>query len=40
MFASLLTEADVYVRPTYVDGDSVTVREALAQGCCVMPAIA
>ncbi|NLB74827.1 MAG: glycosyltransferase family 4 protein [Firmicutes bacterium] len=36
VFASLLTEADVYVRPTYVDGDSVTVREALAQGCCVI----
>ncbi len=35
-FNALLAETDVYVRPTYVDGDSVAVREALAHGCRVI----
>jgi glycosyltransferase involved in cell wall biosynthesis len=36
VFCALLAEADVYVRSTYADGDSVTVREALSQGCYVI----
>lgn len=32
----LLSRADVLVRPTLADGDSVTVREALALGCRVV----
>ncbi len=36
VFNAVLAETDVYVRPTYVDGDSVAVREALAHGCRVI----
>lgn len=35
-FNALLAETDIYVRPTYTDGDSVAVREALANGCRVV----
>jgi glycosyltransferase involved in cell wall biosynthesis len=35
-FNALLAKTHIYVRPTYVDGDSVAVREALANGCRVV----
>jgi glycosyltransferase involved in cell wall biosynthesis len=33
---ALMGAADVFVRPTLADGDSVSVREALALGCAVV----
>lgn len=35
-FNSLLSESEIYVRTTFTDGDAISIREALHNGCTVL----